>query len=50
MCTLLFLVWSKLDTRSMVKTCDYLYLNKETDFIKPLKMLVPGVEQKLRTK
>ena len=34
----------------MVKISDYLYLNKEIDFIKPLKMLVPGAERKLKNK
>ena len=32
----------------MVKTFDYLYLNKEIDFIKLLKMFVPGAGRKLR--
>ena len=32
----------------MVKTSDYLYLNKEIDFTKPLKMFEPGAERKLR--
>ena len=40
-----FLFWSKLDTRNTVKTSDYLYLNKEIYFIKPLKMFVPGAER-----
>ena len=39
-----FLFRSKLDTKNMVKTSDYLYLNKEINFIKPLKMFVPGAE------
>ena len=41
---------SKLDTGSMVKTSDYLYLNNEIDFYQTLKMFVPGAEWKLRTK
>ena len=34
----------------MDKTCDYLYLDKEIDFTKPLQMLVPGAERKLGAK
>ena len=29
---IIFLFWSKLDARNMVKTSDYLYLKKEIDF------------------
>ena len=34
----------------MVKTPNYLYLNKEIYFTKPLKMFVPGAERKPRNK
>ena len=47
---LIIIFKSKLDTRNMVKSSDYLYLNKEIDFIKPLKMIMPDTERKFRTK
>ena len=34
----------------MFKTSDYLYLNNEIDFTKPLKISVPGAERNLRNK
>ena len=32
----------------MVKTCDYLYMNKDVYFAKPWKMFILGSERKLR--
>ena len=39
-----------MDTTNMVKTCDYLFLDKKIYFIKPLKILVPGAGRKLWNK
>ena len=45
-----FLFLSNLDTTNMVKTCDYLYPNKEIYFAKPLKMSEPCAGKELRNK
>ena len=46
----IFIFYSILNTRNMVKTCDYLYLNMEIHSAKPLKMSDPGAGQKLWNK
>ena len=46
----IFIFYCILDTTNVVKTCDYLYLNKEIHFGKPLEMFVPGAGRKLRNK
>ena len=38
---IIFRVFCILDTTNIVKTCDYLYLNNEIYFAKPLKMSEP---------
>ena len=43
-------IFYNLDTTNMVKTCDYLYFNKEIRFAKPLKMSEPCAGRKLRNK
>ena len=45
-----FDIFCILDTTNMVKTCDYLHLNKEIHFTKPLKISEPCAGQKLRNK
>ena len=47
---MIFIFLCIFDTTNMVKTCDYLYLNKEINFAKPLKMYEPGPRRKLRNK
>ena len=38
------------DTTNKVKTCDYLYLNNEIHFAKPLEMSEPCAGRKFRNK
>ena len=47
---IIFRFFCILDTTNMVKTCDYLYLNNEIHFEKPLKVSEPCAKRRLRNK
>ena len=46
----IFLFQSKLDTKIIAKSSEYLYFNNEIEFYQRLKMIVPSAERRSEIK